>query len=175
MKKFSLLLFIVSFGSLSFAQTLTIGTDSGLAGDPVSIPVTLSAAEAHSAALVRIEYATDVLENPVASAGALLSATHVLDSYAPEAGYFNAIVYSPTGTPAFTAASGTLLSVAFSIKSTAPAGLSSIKFTASGTPALAASDLVNVMAEPVTHSSLDGSLTVIDQTDVPSSVWRRYR
>jgi hypothetical protein len=61
------------------AQTLTIGTDSGQAGDSVSVPVILTDSEDNKAVLVRVDYDSTRLENPSVIAGGILSASHVIE------------------------------------------------------------------------------------------------
>ena len=142
------------------AQTVRIGTASGVRGQTVSVPVTLTATTSHTAALVRVQYNAAVLESPSLTAGALLSKSHMPDSYAAAAGRFNVAAYASSGMPSFKAKSGTLFTLIFRIKTTAPIGPSPIIFTAVGAPGLPSSDLVGVAGNVVSPSAIAGSVTV---------------
>lgn len=142
------------------AQTIRIGTTSGRQGQTISLPVTLTATSSHTAALVRVQYDTAVLENVGVAAGALLSTGHAVESNAPAAGRFNIAAYAPSGMPSFTAKSGTLFNLTFRIRPTAPAGTSAITFTTVGTPALPSADLVGITGGVVTPTATAGSVTV---------------
>jgi hypothetical protein len=154
------LLFAFAFCAPLSAQSIRIGAVSGKQGQSVSVPVTLTATTTHTAALVRVQYNSAVLENVRVTSGPLLSTNHVLDSYAPAAGRFNVAAYAPSGMPSFTAKSGTLFNLTFRIRPTAPAGTSAITFTTVGTPALPSADLVGITGGVVTPTATAGSVTV---------------
>jgi hypothetical protein len=154
------------------AQTLRIGAVAGERGKTVSVPVTLTATTSHTAALVRVQYNTAVLENVAATAGPLMSSGHALDSYAPAAGRFDVAVYAPSGKPSFKAKSGTLFNLTFRVKSNAPSGVWPITFTTVGTPSLPSADLVGVTGAAVTPTATAGSVQVV-ATDA-SPVWSLY-
>jgi len=145
---------------MASAQTVRIGTASGVQGQTVAVPVTLTATTSHTAALVRVQYDTAVLENVAVTSGALLSPLHTLDSYAPASGRFDMAVYAPSGMPSFKAKTGTLFNLTFRVKSNAPFGVSPITFTTIGTPSLPSADLVGITGAAVTPSIVAGSVTV---------------
>ena len=146
--------------STASAQTIRIGAVSGKQGQTMSVPVTLTGSSSYTAALVRVQYNTAVLENVGVAAGALLSPVHVIESNAPAAGRFDVAVYAPAGMPSFKAKTGTLFSLTFRIKSNAPLGVSPITFTTAGTPSLPSADLVSVSGAAVSPSTVAGSVTV---------------
>ncbi|MBM3334038.1 hypothetical protein FJY63_05195 [Candidatus Sumerlaeota bacterium] len=169
---FALLMLVLS--TVGWAQTtVRIGTASGKPGQTVSVPVTLSATTSHTAVLARIQYNSAALESPSVTAGALLSSNHVLDSNSPAPGRFNVAAYAPSGMPSFKAKSGTLFSLMFRIKPTAPVGVSPITFTTVGTPALPSSDLVAITGATVSPSAVAGSVTV--SPTAADASWLLYR
>ena len=142
------------------AQTIRIGAVSGIRGQSVSVPVTLTATTSHTAGLVRVQYNAAVLENVRVTSGPLISASHALDFYAPAAGRFDVAAYAQSGMPSLKAKSGTLFFLSFRIKPTAPSGLSRITFTTVGTPAMLSADLVGITGAAITPAAIPGSVTV---------------
>jgi len=163
---------LIGIGATASAQTVRIGTASGVRGQTVSVPVTLTAPTSHTAALVRVQYNTVALENVRATSGTLLSQIHTLDYYAPAAGRFDVAAYPPSGMPSFRAKSGTLFILNFRIKPTAPSGVSPITFTTVGTPALPSADLVGITGAAVSPSAIAGSVRVV--ATAADDVWVFY-
>lgn len=166
------LLFVFAFGGNLLAQTIRIGAVSGIKGQTVSVPVTLTSVSSHTAALVRVQYNTAVLENVAAMSGPLMSNGHALDSYSPAAGRFDVAVYAPLGMPSFKAKTGTVFNLSFRVKSNAPSGVSPITFTTIGTPSLPAADLVGVTGAAVSPSTVAGSVRVL--ATAADKTWQLY-
>lgn len=142
------------------ADTLDIGTAWGFRGEPVSVPVTLTASVDCTALLARLKYDRAVLENPAVLPGPLLSATHRADGHPPEPGRFNLVVYGATGAPAFTSQSGVVCYLVFDIRTRAPLGRTFIQFTGEETSGLPVTDLTDVVGATVAHDALGGSVMV---------------
>jgi len=144
----------------SAAQTIAVGTGCGPRGGTVEVPVTLSGQGEYTAVLVRLEYDPAVLTSPSVAAGPLLSAGHALDFHSPEPGRLNVAVYPNVGMPAFAAQSGTLFTLRFHVRPTAPGGESAIGFTTKGTPSLPASDLTDTTGAVAAHTTQEGKVLV---------------
>ena len=152
---------LVLIHSMAGAQTLTIGTDSAKPGQAVQVPVILSAGVDSAAALVRIDYDADKMENPSALAGPLVGAGHALDAFSPEPGRLNVAVYPPAGAPALTAQSGILFYLVFDIKAGATSGATPLALTTAGPPALPALDLTAADGSSLTPTLTAGSVTIL--------------
>jgi len=163
---------LVGICTMASAQTIRIGAVAGVQGETVSVPVTLTATASHTAALVRVQYNTAVLENVEVAAGVLLSTRHAIEFNAPAAGRFDVAVYAPSGLPSFTAKTGTLCNLTFRVKTDAPLGVSPIIFTTIGTPSLSSADLVGISGAAVTPSAIAGSITV--GATAADSSWSLY-
>ena len=142
------------------AQTIAVGSGSGMRGGAVSVPVSLAGSADYTAALVRVQYDPAILESASAVAGPLASAGHVIDYHSPAAGRLNVTVYADSGMPAFTAQSGTLLTLNFRIKRSATPGDSAITFATSGTPGLPSSDLTDTTGAVANPTATPGSVSV---------------
>jgi len=149
-------------GNHAMAQTIRIGEDAGLPGAAVEAAVTLSDATSATAVLLRLEYDATALENPSAAPGPRLTSQHALDVYLPAPGRLNVMVYAPSGALALSRASGTLLTLAFTIKSGAAPGNYPIALTTADTPGLPVSNLVQTDGTLLTHSFSGGGITVLE-------------
>jgi hypothetical protein len=126
----------------------------------VEVEVELLAPTTMTAALLRVQYDPAMLENPSAMPGPLLSTSHVMDFHAPASGRFNVAVYPLTGLARFTAVRGVLFTLLFDVRRDAPPGISPVRITSVGTPALPGSNLTDSSGAVVAHTMLNGSVTV---------------
>ncbi|GAB4325664.1 MAG: hypothetical protein Kow0059_21820 [Candidatus Sumerlaeia bacterium] len=117
------LLGLLSFAVLtttSLAQTITVGTVSGLPGETVQVPVDIDSA-AGAGVNFSLTYDGGKLTNFSATKGSLATANHIADSHSPVAGTGNAIVY-PNPVVDFAAGGGSLAIVSLQISDTANGG-----------------------------------------------------
>ncbi len=163
----------IAFCSMASAQSLRIGGVVAQRGKTVVLPVTLTAATSHTAALLRVQYNTAVLENAGATTGPLMTSGHALDSHAPALGRFDVAVYAPSGMLSFKAKTGVVFHLTFRVKANAPSGECPITFTTVGTPALPAADLVGITGAAVSPVTYSGSVRIVATEADPA--WILYR
>ena len=156
------------------AQTIfNVGEGAAKPGEPVKVPVELSAQTDCTSALVRIEYDAVVLESPLALIGDLVGSDHVLDVYSPEAGRLNIAIYSPSGTEPFAAQTGILFNLVFDIKADAQPGTVPISVANTGSPDLPSMDLTAVDGSTLSPTSTPGSVTVLAKNST-RAYWLLY-
>lgn len=142
------------------AQKITIAKTWAERGQIVAVDVTLSAPTTMTAALLRLEFDPAMLNNPSAMQGPLVSTSHIIDSHAHATGRVNVGVYPATGARGFTALRGTLFTLFFDVRTTAPARVSPVRVTTVGTPGLPGSNLTNLSGAVVAHTLSNGSVGV---------------
>jgi len=158
----------------SAAQTVAIGTDGGRPGESVVLPVNLTATMNCTALLLRLEFDGTRLENPSVTAGAMISTGHTIDCFSPEPGRVNIAIYATDGAPAFTALSGLLFNLNFTIKAGATPGDARIKLTTTGTASRPAANLIKATGGTAGIVVPPGIVTVEAETGAGKS-WRQYQ
>lgn len=147
------------------AARIQLGSGAGVPGEAVMIAVSVHAEADLAGVNVRIEYDPAVFATPaVIRDGTLLHASHHVESHSPVAGRFNAVAFAPSGTPAFTARSGTVFHVSLQILPDAPGGIYSIAFTAAGPAFLASSGLSDMGGISLAHQQAPGQITILPST-----------
>lgn len=143
------LVMLISVTDVLAAPTLDLGSGGGKPGSTVTIPVTLTNAPgvSLSAAALDVAYDATRLENPTA---AIVTAPgKVLVSNSPVAGIFRIGVYGSNTT---LTGNGTVISISFTIKNSAPGG----DVLLGNTPSGSAPD-----GNPVSMTGANGKITVI--------------
>lgn len=158
----------------SAAQTVAIGTDSGKPGESVSLPVDLTATMNCTALLLRLDFDSARLENPSVTAGDLITSGHSIDCFSPAPGRVNIAIYATDGAPAFTALSGLLFHLNFTVKAGASPGETVITLTNNGVPALPAKNLIKATGGTAGITVTPGTVAVEAETGADES-WRQYQ
>lgn len=139
---------LISAADVLAAPSLDLGSGSGKPGSTVALPVTLTNAAGVSLSAIALDVAYDAtrLEGPTATIGT--APGKVLVSNSPSTGIFRVGVYGSNTTPI---GNGTVVTVSFTIKNSAPGGDVLLSAVPSG------SDPDGI---PATMSGIQGKISV---------------
>lgn len=156
-----------------FAQNVAIGQASASPGETVALPIMIDGtANTCAGLLLRLNYDPEVLEAPTAFKGAILADAHVLDVYSPIPGRINLFIAGLLNSEPFTAQSGIVASLQFTIKADAANDYSDVTLTAIGTPGMPALSLVDTSGDYVEQTFTPGRITI--KSELHDAIWEIY-
>ena len=167
-------LFMIVLAVAAPAQTVTLGQASAAKGETADVEITIDAPDLAAAVLLRLEFDPEVLEAPQVLAGPLMEAGHTLDTYSPEPGRFNIFIGDLTDNSPFTAQSGVVAIIRFTVKADAQAEYSDVTLTSGGTPTQPVSGLLSESGFYYYDHTVTGGRVLVGQV-TGAEGWEEYK